>query len=149
MSSNINTRLEKEAKEAAISFLLKIKRISPEDISNYPYLVGLRLELMDLDSKDMDELIKYTTVEFKQPMEKFAGNCRQILKEYEELENNPISQTHLKFRIKNVVSVLQELLDNFDTKEDLINSLEDKEDKTKEEIIILETLKTEKEEEGD
>lgn len=138
-----NTKLEQKAREGAVHLLHKIKMFPKEQISDYPYLVGLKMELMDLDKDQMENLINFVTVEFKQPMEEFAGNCRKILVEYEELEGNPISQLHLKFRIKKTIDILEDVLKEFDNKKDLIESLEDKENKTPEEITILETLKKE------
>lgn len=140
---SINTRLEQKAREGAVHLLHKIKMFPKEDLANYPYLVGIRMELMDLDKDQMEELINFFTVEIKQPMIEFSGNCRKILEEYEELEGNPISQLHLKFRIKKVIGNLEEMLKEFDSKRDLIESLEEKENKTPEEITILETLKKE------
>lgn len=144
-----NTKLEQKAREAAVHLLHKIKMFPKDSLADYPYLVGIRMELMDLESDQMEQLINFVTVEIKQPMEEFAGNCRKILQEYEELEGNPISQLHLKFRIKKTIGVLEDMLKEFDSKKDLIDDLEYKEDKTPQEITILETLKKEEKNELD
>jgi len=140
-----NIKLEQSARQAAVSFLKKIKDTPKEKLADYPYLAGLRMELWDLESDEMDKLIGYVTVEFKQAMELHAGNCHKILMEYQELKTNPLSALHLKIRLRSTINTLKELLDNFDEKEDLIVELEEKESKTEEEIKILEALKEEKE----
>ena len=140
-----NIKLEQAARQAAVSFLKKIKDTPKESLANYPYLVGLRMELWSLESDEMEQLIKYVTVELKQIMVEYAGNCHKILMEYQELKTNPLSALHLKIRLRSTINTLKELLDNFDEKEDLIVELEEKENKTEEEIKILETLKEEKE----